>query len=748
MRKLMWFTVGFGAAAALCAYLLSGVWTIVAIVGSLFALILLKLLKDKINPVVFFVFVGLVVGLLYSQCYAGIVLSRAKQYDGKNMRITMTATDYSFQTDYGNAVDGQAKINGGKYRIRLYFQEEAPVEPGDNLRVRAYLRYTPSNDGAGSTYHKGEGIFLLAYADDIPVVEKSEKWHIRYLASYIRKMMSDRITDIFPEDTAAFAKALLLGDDSDISFADNTAFQRSGIRHVIAVSGLHVSILFTFIYFVTGRKSLLLLLCGFPILFLFAAVAGFSPSVVRACVMQALLILSLTVDREYDPATALSFSCLVMFTWNPLVITSVSFQLSVGCMIGIFLFSQPIRDRFYNISFLKIKKRKTIKARLVQWFCGSVSVSVSAMIFTLPLCAMYFDMISVIGILTNLLTLWIISYIFYGIIVVCLVSFVWLPAASAVACVVALPIRYVLTVAKLLTQIPAGYASTDSPYILLWILLTGVLIVIYAVKKKKSLLVLSLTITALYVLAVIATWAVPRMDNFRLTVVDVGQGQCVLLQSKDKAYMIDCGGENPEISADAAMNAMNAQGIHRLDGLILTHYDADHCNGVEYLLQCFTVDKLYLPDTDPEVNARKVLETQGIPIRWITGNVTFSCSAGKIRIIPAKIHTEGNESSMCILFQGENCDILITGDRDVLGEAELISQESIPKLEVLVVGHHGASTSTSEALLEETRPEIAIVSVGKRNRHGHPAADVLKRLEHFGCKVRRTDLEGTIIIRG
>lgn len=748
MRKLMWFAVGFAAAVALCAYLLSGVWTIVAIVVSLLALIVLKLLKNKINPVVFVVFIGLAAGLLYSQCYDGIVLSKAKQYDGKTLRITMTATDYSFQTDSGNIVDGKSRIDGKNHRIRLYYRAEDPVEPGDLLKVRATLRYTPSDSVANSTYHKGEGVFLIALAENTPIVEKADTWNIRYLATYIRKAMSDRISMIFPEDVAAFAKALLLGADHEISFADNIAFQRSGIRHVIAVSGLHVSILFSVVYFVTGRKRLPMLLCGFPVLFLFAAVAGFSPSVVRACVMQALLILSFAVDKEYDAGTALAFSCMVMLVLNPLVITSVSFQLSVGCMIGIFLFSQPIRDRFYSVSFLKCKKKKSFKAKLVRWFTGSVSVSVSAMIFTMPLCALYFDIISVIGIVTNLLALWVISYVFYGIILACLISFIWLPAAGAIAYIVAFPIRYVITTAKLLSRISAGFASTDSPFVLLWVLLTGVLILCYVIRKKKSLPILAVTVTALYALAVVATWAIPRMDNFRLTVVDVGQGQCILLQSNDEVYMIDCGGEDPQYTASAAMNAMHAQGINRIDGLILTHYDEDHCNGIENLLQCFSVDKLYLPDTDQNTKNRLQLEKQEIPIRWISGNVTLSCSAGKIQIIPAKIHAEGNESSMCILFQGENCDILITGDRDMVGETELLSQETLPKLEVLVIGHHGASTSTGEALLEATRPELAIVSVGKNNRHGHPGMDVLNRLEYFGCKVRRTDMEGTIMIRG
>ena len=116
-----------------------------------------------------------------------------------------------------------------------------------------------------------------------------------------------------------------------------------------------------------------------------------------------------------------------------------------------------------------------------------------------------------------------------------------------------------------------------------------------------------------------------------------------------------------------------------------------------------------------------------------------------------KIAKEGktnNESSLCVLFQPENCDILITGDRTTAGERALLAAYPLPDLEVLIAGHHGARTSTSLELLKQTSPEVAVISVGADNRYGHPTAEVLERLELFGCKILRTDLDGTIILRG
>ena len=748
VRKLMWFAIGYAAAAILCAYLISG--SIVLLLAFIFSILfpVLLLFRNDFCKRAALVAIGCAFGLLYCWGYDQIVLSQARELDGQSETIQMEATDYSFETGYGKAADGIIFIDGKKYKTRLYYQNEESIEPGDKVSAQVRFRFTPQGGMENTTYHKGEGIFLLAYGEEDIVLDAVGKLPGKYLPSFLRKVIGERIAEIFPAQTAAFAKALLLGDDSDLSYRDNIAFQKSGIRHVIAVSGLHISILFSVIYFVTGRKSLLTLLMGLPVLFLFAAVAGFTPSVVRACIMQALVIISVAVNKEYDPPTSLAFAALLMLLFNPITVTSVSFQLSVGSMIGIFAFSGKIRDYLYADKRLGKPNGKCLKARLKRWFVGSVSVSVGAMSITLPLCAVYFETVSVVGIVSNLLTLWVIFYIFCGIMAATLLSVIWMPLGIAAGWIVSVPIQYVLAVARLLSNIPFGVAYTQSPYTLLWVVLTALLLCLFLLLKKRSPKLLIGTVAALYGLSLIMTWAEPRLDSFRMTVLDVGQGQCVLLQSKDEAYLIDCGGDHAERTATVALSTMGAQGIRRLDGLILTHYDVDHAGGAVYLTQALDVKTLYLPDTDEENEIRLCLEDQDVPIRWVKENVTFSCGTGEISIFPAKTESKGNESSMCILFQGENCDILIAGDRDIQGEAELFTQDRVPDVDVLVVGHHGASTSTGLELLSKAKPEIAIISVGEDNIHAHPHRETIERLERIGCLIRRTDQEGTIILRG
>ena len=748
MRKLVWFSVGFTSAMALSAYWLSDESLIpLAIIVGLLALGFLLLHISK-HLIIFTILLGMSLGIVHNWCYDQMFLSDIRQFDGMTLPGKITATDYSFSTDFGGAVDGEIEVEGIECDVRLYYYEPMQIKPGDILTGNMRLRYTPAGGKDPTTYHKGEGIFLLAYADEAlehkSVLDASDT----YFAAHLRKNITEQIEAVFPEDTAFFAKALLLGDDGDIGYEDNVAFQKSGMRHIVAVSGLHVSILFSVLYFLTGRKRHLSLLVGFPLLLIFAAVAGFTPSVVRACIMQALVLLAAAVDREYDPATALSFSVLVILFLNPLAITSVSFQLSVGCMVGIFAFSHRVRGWLLHVRRMGKYSDKGFRGKIIRWFAGSVSVSVSAMTFTLPLCAIYFNMVSLIGIVANLLTLWIISFIFCGVVVACIASVIWMPLGTMIALPISLAIKYVLLVARALSKMPFSVAYTDSIYTVAWIVVAYVLFTAFFVLKQKRIVPLAITVLALYGFSLLATWAEPYFDSVRISAIDVGQGQCILIQSKSSAYLIDCGGENPENTASAAMNWIGSQGISHLDGIILTHYDSDHANGAEHLLQIMKVDKLYLPESEPDSPIRNRLIDQSVSVDMIDHTTQIQCDTGKLVLIPSESDKTGNESSMCILFQGENCDILITGDRDIQGERELLSQYDIGDIDILVAGHHGAATSNGMDLLSGTKPEIILISVGADNNHGHPDQGVINRFENADSIIYRTDIDGTIMIRG
>ena len=751
MRKLMWFSVGFAIACGIGAYLLTDIWMLgAAIPAGIAATVLLILgIRKKSRRIPGVILLGCCVGFLWIYLHDQYYLAVAREYDGQVVTTSVKITDYSYDTDYGVAADGKLILNEKSFRARIYLYGDAFLEPGDTVEADFRLRLTAAGGAKESTHHQGEGIFLLAYADEDTVNVKKNPENSEFFAAKLRRKIVGLLEASFPEDTRAFATALLIGDTSGIEYQTDTALKISGIRHVVAVSGLHISVLFSFLYQFAGKRRFLTALICLPVRFAFSAVAGFSPSVTRAVIMQSLTILALLFNREYDPPTALSFSALVMLAVNPLAVTSVSLQLSAGCMIGIFLFSEKISSYLLSEKRLGPAKGKSVKARLARWFAGSVSVSVSAMAVTIPLSAYYFGTVSIIGILTNLLTLWAVSLIFYGIMFVCVASAVVLPLGQLAAWLISWLMRYVTVTAGIMAKFPLAAVYTDSVYIVFWLLFAYLLLAVFLLTKKKQPGLLAGCLTAGLLLAVGLSWVEPKLENYRITVLDVGQGQSILVQSEGEYYLVDCGGDSGKIAADAAARALLSQGVTHLDGVILTHYDDDHAGGVEMLLSRIDADTLYLPDMDRENDiCKRLYEVYTERIHWITDQAEIRNGELKISLFPGENPEDDNESSMCILFQRKNYDILITGDRSAVGERQLLRAAELPELELLIVGHHGSGSSTSFDLLEATRPKAAAISVGAGNSYGHPDMDVLKRLYLFNCGVYRTDLDGTIIFRG
>ena len=744
MRKLMWLTLGFGAACAGCAYLLPE--------GGLWALAVLLLVCAVSGAVLgrkqwelgasALVFLGCAVGLVWWSVFDGAYLQSPRKLDGETCYAQICVTDHSYETDYGIGADGLITLDGRAYSVRFYLNEEKTLVPGDMVSGYFRFRLTTSDSEQGSTYHSGNGIYLLAYPSGKIHVTTGGEIPLRGYPAILRQKIIALLEAVFPEDTMAFAKALLLGDDSGIDYETDTAFKISGIRHIIAVSGLHVSILCGAICTLTGKRRVLTALVGSSVLLLFAAVVGSTPSITRACIMMILMLLAILFRREYDPPTALSFAVLVMLFANPLVITSVSFQLSVGCMIGIFLFASPIRQWLLEEKRLGTGKGKSLKARLSRWFAGSVSVTLGAMSLTTPLTAYYFGTVSLIGVLTNLCALWAVTFIFYGVLLSCLLGAIWLPLGKITAWAASWLIRYVLGISKLCASMPLAAVYTCSDSIVIWLVFCYLLLGGFLLSGRKQPLRYGCAAVIALCAALAVSWGGPMLDDFRMTVLDVGQGQCIVLQSEGKTFLVDCGGEGDSQTADIAAEHLLSQGISHLDGVILTHFDDDHAGGAPYLLTRVDTEVLLVPsyeENDLSLRENAVLVGEKTELTW--GNT-------KITLFPAKNGTSGNENSLCVLFQTEKCDILITGDRTASGELELLQETELPELEALVVGHHGARTSTCEKLLAETSPALAIISVGADNSYGHPAAEVLERLENYGCLILRTDQDGTITFRG
>ncbi|MBR4016985.1 MAG: ComEC/Rec2 family competence protein, partial [Oscillospiraceae bacterium] len=606
MRKLMLFTIGFSAACAVGAYVVSGIWLLFLALGCTVGLGAMIWIDSLTVNRCKCILLGCLVGLLWFFGFDALYLQPVRGLDEEVVPLTIQLTGYSRPTDYGITADGKTEIDGKIYSVQVYVNSGHSMQPGDCISGDFRIRYT-GGGAENPTYHKGKGVFLLCYPKKGNTITRLPQVAIEYTAAQLRVKILSLLDTLFPQDTAPFARALLLGDTSGLEYQTRSALKTSGVYHVVAVSGMHVSILFALVYLICLRRRFLTALVGLPVLILFAAVAGFSASIVRACIMQSLMIIALLLDKDYDPPTALAAAVLAILAFNPLGITDIGFQLSVGCMVGIFLFTQQIHTYMLTETRIGPAKGKTVKAKLTRWAVGSVSATLGAISLTTALSAMYFENVSIVGVFTNLLLLWLISLIFYGLIAVCLLGAIWMPLGTALAWLLSWPIRLILWGTDMISRLPVSAVYTSSVYIVMWLIFGYILLTVFLKSKKKHPMLFAGCLVAGLVVAVALSWIEPRRDNFRITAVDVGQGQCLILQNEGKYYMVDCGGDSDDKAADRAAGLLLSQGVFRLDGLILTHYDADHAGGVVGLLSRIPADTLYLPVLDGENDLRDAI---------------------------------------------------------------------------------------------------------------------------------------------
>lgn len=748
MRKLVPFTIGFAVASFVGAVFYGGWLLLCAVIAMVLAGLFTVFGKGWDKTAIFrLVFIGCTAGFLWFGLYDSIFVTIPRIADGQQLAVTMEATDYSYQTDYGCAVEAKVVFNDREYCVKSYLHSFESIAPGDTITGTFRFRVTTNGGAQDVTYHRSEGIFLLAYPVGQTAIEKATERSWEHYPAIWRHELLERINTLMPGEIGAFASALLLGDRSGITYEMNTAFKVSGISHIIAVSGLHVSILFSLIYTLLARRRILSCLIGIPVLVLFAAMVGFTPSITRACIMQSLMLIAMVLDREYDGPTALSFAVLVMLVCNPLTILSVSFQLSVGCMLGIFLFSEKIQQYLQKVGEKYIKKEQKRLNRFWQGIAASVSVSLSAAIVTTPLVAYYFGCVSIVSVLTNLLTLWVINFIFYGLLLCLSLSVVSIGLAQLFVYLITIPVFFVLKTAELISKLPMSAAYMSNPYVVVWLNGVYIMLGLFLLRRKQPKLLLT-AIVFTFLLTQLFSWLEPLQDDFRMTMLDVGQGQSILLQSDGKTFLVDCGGDDNEDAADVTAEELLSRGISRLDGIIVTHYDADHAGGIAYLMSRIHTDRLILPNVkDEDGIAQKLIAATDGMVEYISEDVLYTFGNTQMTLFAPISYESGNESSICVLFQRENCGILITGDRGVDGEMHLLQNHAIPKVDVLVAGHHGSAGSTTQELLNVTQPQYAFISVGADNRYGHPADVIVERLLAAGCKIYRTDRNGTILFR-
>ena len=681
---------------------------------------------------------GLSLGLLWCYGYEQWQLRPLGELDGQVRQIRLRVLEEVKTTAYGS----QVLCRSGDVRVLAYLKDEGRgISIGDELSMNAKLSVA---DPGEELYYISKDIPLLAYEDSELQVQKGTFGVWDYPAK-LYSILQTRIRQLFPKDTAPFMLALLTGDTEELSYGLRNDMSLAGISHVVAVSGMHVSLICALVMNLCLRRRRLAAGVCLGALWFFAAMLGFTPSVTRAVVMNSVMLMAPILRRDYDGPTGLGVALLVLLLKNPWSIASVGLQLSFAAVAGIQWMSRPI-DRWLR-RLCRVDHPRDyfrLRGKILHFLIGSVATTLGASVLTLPLTAYYFGTVSLISLLSNLLLLPILSAVFsLGYPLVAL-SFCFYPVTMWVAEQLSVVIRAVLWAVELLADIPYGALYTQSPYVILWLAASYILLALAWRYRRPGL---SLALVLGMLLSVPLLQSIHR-EKLRFTMLDVGQGQCLLVESGEMSAVIDCGGSHGESSGEKAARALQSRGWQTVDALILTHFDTDHVGGCLQLMDRMEIRRLYLPDISEDSPWRKTLvreaNQRSIPICWVTEDSQLPLDEGSVSIF-APVRKKTDNDGLSLLLSVEKCDILITGDLSHAGERELLLTRALPDLEVLVAGHHGSADSTSPQLLRYTKPELLLISVGS-NPHGHPRPEVLSRAEAVGAQVQRTDQDGTIII--
>ena len=754
MRRLCRFAAGFSIGCAACvAYLRSGSYLLAGIALALcvLAATFKRLHLQRLLPAL----LGLSLAFAWCGIYRAALLRPIEAFCARQQaEISAEVLEYPTRSKYGSAVLVRVSAEPRDIRAVLYYSSDEALSPGDRIACTAKLRAASPDNLERDEYYASRGVWMCASAKGTLKVVPGTR-NLRYLPVYAAERLKRVCLEIFPVDTAGFMQALLTGDKQNLSYALRNDLSRSGVYHVVAVSGMHISLVAGLVMLLCAKKRVLCAMLGIPLVWFFVLLTGANASSVRAGVMQTMLLVSGLARRERDPWTAFSAALLVLLAENPWSLRNVGLLLSFVSTGGIRLFSKPLyRAMTASAAYTHLKDAHPFLARALKPGITATCCSLASSAFSLPVCAAYFGEMSVSGFLTNALCLWLISLIFSAGLATAAVSFIWLPLGVGPGWLIGYAVRLVLAVISVLSRVPYSAVSLDNPYAAAWSVFFFCAVWVICLQPKR--LRASLTfgcLAAAFALCMGLSALDYRSAGFTFTALDVGQGQCLIYTADGETSVVDCGGVQNE-SGELAARYLEGNGVFQVERLFLTHPDADHCNGAAQLLSRVRVRTLYLPLTalrEQSAMVQTIVRTareNGTQVRFVRENLEFPTKRGEIRVLKPDLLESGNDGGLCVLAAHEKYDILITGDLSQNEEYRLLSQNDLRGVELLVAGHHGAATSTSDALLAQTGARTVILSVGADNSYGHPAAQTLARIQSAGAAIYRTDEMGTIVIRG
>ena len=625
----------------------------------------------------------------------------------------------------------------------------------------------------------------------------------------LRRHLAETFLEVYGEENGALLAAMLLGEWTFLSEETQSLYKAAGALHVIAVSGLHISLLGLGLYRLLRRifdaqapAAVISVLCMAAYVFL----VGNPPSAVRAFIMFAMGLLAGYWKRTLDTPTALSLSAAIILMGNPFYIGQSSFLLSFLAILAIAVFQPALKEclalinpyhfplsrlldssKFWRLHLLGSRRAWRLRHLDLQKVTGGchellkkagngLQSSFSVWIVTLPVQLFFFSEVSLFGIFFNLLIIPLMGVILLlGIAGLFLKEIFHLFAflTGSVLTDLEITVTSICRYAEgiFFAIIKAGGSLADRLSFAMWMpgkpaygkmLLAFGLLLLFCLLGNLS--ENGRTFPEKFwkyrlgiLLGVILLFAGYPAHNLQITFLDVGQGDGICMELPDgRVYLMDGGSSDvSKVGNYRLVPFLKAKGIRKIDAVFLSHGDADHINGIAELLEekQMSIDCICLPagaEKEEFVEIRDLARARNISVRTIQAGDFWENNGAKFWCLnPADVTESGNAASMVLYMEYQDFSMLLTGDLEGEGEksvAALLRSNAITGISVLKVAHHGSKNSTKEEFLRQCSPAVAVISCGEHNTYGHPHKETLERLNDMGTVVYRTDCSGAVQI--
>ena len=669
--------------------------------------------------------------LFYLLCIITIILTLVRIefdiescYSLKTKEIIGKVLEYDVDGNYLKlTINAKEKLIGRYYfktkQEKIFFINNVDIY--DTLRLNGTLEEAENSKDIYSfdykKYLKGQNINYIIKIDKITLITK-EKSILQKVKCLLLKRNSN-----------PYIKALIFGNNKSISKDVMLSYQELGISHLFAISGMHIGVLTLAISKLLKKLKLkeipiFISTSGFLLFYLF--ITGISPSILRAIFFYMLFRLNkiYNLDIKGTNVFILIFSTSLLI--NPYYIHEVSFLYSYAISFSLLLLNNKINyDSYFKNLFL---------------------TSLISFIVSLPITIYFFNQINFLSVFYNLLFVPLISLVIFPLSIITYI----LPFIEPVFTFFITLLEFIALKLNLISFPKLIFPSLPRYYYILYIIGEIIFISYFYNRKRSKLLPIFLLLSFNYFYPVVFN------QNY-LMFLDVGQGDSILVHSKNKTMLVDTGGvvnyskekwqqrKNKNTLTDyVIIPTLKKMGIRKINEIVITHGDYDHMGELANIIKKYRVEDIYLNQGNFNSLERDIIKEYK-NIYQIREKEKIK--VGNINIIQInKEFSDENDSSSVLLMYYKNKKILLTGDASKKTEEYILGKYNIGKIDVLKVGHHGSKTSTSEELLKELQPGLAIISCGKNNRFNHPHKETIDKLKEYKIKYLRTDISGTIKI--